>query len=127
MKQIRIITIAFFLFFVYVIWAADNNVLPAWIIALYHYPNGDKVGHFLILGLLAFLINCSLPNLTVRLFTLSVPIGTMIVTALAIVEEISQSFFPARTFSLLDLGSSLSGIIVYSFLSLVVIRIFKFK
>jgi len=124
MKYVRVLTILFLLFVVYIIWAADNKALPAGIYELYHYPNGDKIGHFFLLGILTFLINCSLPDKSIKLVSLFIPLGTLLVTILSILEEISQTFFPARTFSLLDMGTSLLGVAFFSLLSTFFIKYF---
>jgi polysaccharide biosynthesis protein VpsQ len=122
MKFVRFITFGFILFVVYIIWAADNGTMPPIIFTLYHFPYGDKIGHFLLLGMLAFLINGNLPGRTLKLFSLSIPIGALLTISFAVLEEVSQLFFPARTFSLLDLGSSLLGIGFFSFLSSCLIK-----
>jgi len=53
----KYITILFALFMAAVVVAADRGTLPASIKALYDFPNGDKVGHFVLLGILSFLVN----------------------------------------------------------------------
>ena len=76
------------------------------------------MGHFLLFGILSFLLNKSalvlLPKhnptrtiLTVSLF-LSIIIG---------LEEWSQSLFPARTMSFTDLIASYAGVIVFAVLA----------
>jgi VanZ family protein len=124
---IRIVTILFFGFIVVVIWAADTNVLPKIITAIYSYPNGDKLGHFFLLGFLAFLINCSLPGQSITLMSIRIPVGSLVVGGLACLEEFSQSFFPSRTSSFLDLAFSLLGIVFFSFLSSVINRLLRLE
>jgi polysaccharide biosynthesis protein VpsQ len=98
--------------------------MPGWIFALFHYPNGDKIGHFFLFGLLAFLINGSFPERAIKIFSVPIPAGCLLIAFLAALEEYSQSYFPSRTFSLLDLGCSLSGIAVFSLLSVYFIKRF---
>ncbi|HEX7555880.1 MAG TPA: VanZ family protein, partial [Leptolinea sp.] len=109
MKLIRIITLLFFLALVWIVLTADFGSMPPFIYALYHYPNGDKLGHFLLFGLLAFLVNLSLSGRMVTILKINIPMGSLLIAGFAAIEEFSQIFFPSRTASLLDLASSLLG------------------
>ncbi len=103
----------FLAFIIGLIVLADADLLPDFINAIYDFPNGDKVGHFVLYGLLNFFITraflSSLPTRRGSWVTLSVGLILALFVAL---EELSQIFFSARTFSLLDLTASLLGIIV---------------
>ena len=103
----------FLAFIIGLIVLADADLLPDFINAIYDFPNGDKVGHFVLYGLLNFFITraflSSLPTRRGSWVTLSVGLILALFVAL---EELSQMFFSARTFSLLDLTASLLGIIV---------------
>ncbi|HQV63947.1 MAG TPA: VanZ family protein [Anaerolineales bacterium] len=103
----------FLAFIIGLIVLADADLLPDFINAIYDFPNGDKVGHFILYGLLNFFITraflSSLPTRRGGWVTLSVGLILALFVAL---EEFSQIFFVARTFSLLDLTASLLGIIV---------------
>jgi polysaccharide biosynthesis protein VpsQ len=125
MKFVRITTILFIFAFLLIILSANKGGIPSWIYSFYNYPNGDKVGHFVLLGLMAFLMNCSFPGRVVRIFSLPIPTGSLIVAGLASLEELSQSLFPNRTSSLLDLAASFLGITVFSYLSMWVIKLYK--
>ena len=103
----------FLAFIIGLIVLADADLLPDFINAIYDFPNGDKIGHFVLYGLLNFFITRSflsaLPTRRGGWVTLSVGLILALFVAL---EEFSQMFFSARTFSLLDLTASLLGIIV---------------
>ena len=103
----------FLAFIIGLIVLADADILPDFVNAIYDFPNGDKVGHFVLYGLLNFFITraflSSLPTRRGGWVTLSVGLILALFVAL---EEFSQIFFSARTFSLLDLTASLLGIIV---------------
>ena len=103
----------FLAFIIGLIVLADADLLPDFVNAIYDFPNGDKVGHFILYGLLNFFITraflSSLPTRRGSWATLSVGLILALFVAL---EELSQMFFSARTFSLLDLTASLLGIIV---------------
>ncbi|MCL4269596.1 MAG: VanZ family protein [Anaerolineales bacterium] len=104
---------AFFtLFIIIVIVLADRDAIPPFIKVLYDFENGDKLGHFILYGLLNFFITLAfiaLPNRDASRVALSVGlILALIVTA----EEFSQQFFSARTFDLIDLAASFVGLLV---------------
>jgi polysaccharide biosynthesis protein VpsQ len=122
LKPVQIITLLFFVFILFVIFTADTGILPRLITMLYVFPNGDKVGHFFLLGILAFLVNLSLQGKAVGILSMNIQLGSLLVAGLSIAEEFSQSFFPARSASLLDLLSSLFGIAFFTVLSLFILQ-----
>jgi polysaccharide biosynthesis protein VpsQ len=122
MKKIRIITLLFFLFICFVIFSADTSRMPSWMYLIYHFPNGDKVGHFGLYGIMAFLMNISFPNWKYRVGSFILPGGGLLFSVFSILEEISQSFFASRSSSLLDVACSLLGILVFSVLSNLVLK-----
>ena len=103
----------FLAFIIGLIVLADADLLPDFINAIYDFPNGDKVGHFVLYGLLNFFITraflSALPTRRGGWVPLSVGLILAVFVAL---EEFSQKYFASRTFSLLDLTASLLGIIV---------------
>jgi polysaccharide biosynthesis protein VpsQ len=98
-------------FVAWIIVSADEDHLPGFITALYDFPNGDKLGHFLLMGTLALILTLALP----KRFRLT---GLIILAAGLAIEEFSQRFFQHRTSSWLDLASSLAGIVVFGGLCL---------
>ena len=102
-------------FVAYIIVAADEGTMPALIKRLYDYPNGDKLGHFLLMGSLAFVVALALP----RLWKLR---GLLILAGLLTLEECSQLLFTRRTFDLLDLACSLAGIAFFGWLNWILTR-----
>jgi len=115
----KYIAILFSLFILWVIVNADQGTLPPFIKAVYDFPNGDRVGHFILFGLLNFFL-CqtflrALPNRSPKLVALS----TGLVLAVLIgVEEFSQRYFSTRTFDLIDLSMSYLGLIVGGWIAL---------
>ena len=103
----------FLAFIIGLIVLADADLLPDFINAIYDFPNGDKVGHFVLYGLLNFFITraflSSLPTRRGSWVTLSVGLILALFVAL---EEFSQKYFDSRTFSYLDLFASFLGVIV---------------
>ena len=109
---------------VVIIVLADAGTLPRYLGPVYDFPNGDKVGHFLLYGILVFLIDLTLfqalppsSSLGTRRKLLAVKCG-LILALIITVEEFSQQYFPHRTFDLIDLTFSYLGVIFFSWLAL---------
>jgi hypothetical protein len=100
-----------------IILAADTGHLR-FLARVYDFPNGDKIGHFAIYGCLSLLVNLSaiqarrrravVRTVVICSLLLAVPLG---------LEEVSQAWIPARTFSLLDLAASYAGEAVFACLA----------
>ena len=73
-------------------------------------PQGDKIGHFVLFGLLVFLVNLVLHATVVRLGRLTILKVSALVMVIVIAEEVSQLLFVSRSFELLDLAADLAGI-----------------
>ena len=97
---------------------ADTGHL-GFVARLYDFPYGDKVGHFLLFGLLTLLVNLAAfearpmqdrPALAIKVsLSLAVLIG---------LEELSQRWFPSRASSVLDLAASYLGVAVFAWLAI---------
>ncbi len=109
----KYISILFFIFIVAIIILADNGSLPPFIRPIYDFPNGDKLGHFILYGLLNFFITytflSALPSKPRSWVTLSV--GLTLAFGIAL-EEYTQRYFSTRTFDLIDLLASFLGVLV---------------
>ncbi|MGE3774260.1 MAG: hypothetical protein AB7I32_15145 [Gammaproteobacteria bacterium] len=87
---------------------ADLDLLPTWLAAIQGFPGGDKLGHVLIYG-----------ALTAAVDGLPCPRGGrcrsgrlgLLASGIAL-EEISQAWVASRTFSLLDLACSATGLVL---------------
>ncbi|MCI5208613.1 MAG: hypothetical protein D3910_07430 [Candidatus Electrothrix sp. ATG2] len=113
----------FLAFLLYVIYAANQGTLPFFIRRLYLFPGGDKVGHFVLLGIASFFANQVLYPRHFLVFGKVFFVGTLILLVAITAEEISQLFLAHRTFDLLDLSFSYLGIIAGD----VVVRVLKRK
>jgi len=106
------------IFALVIVVLADSGHLPRSIRNLYDFPCGDKVGHFLLMGLLSYVLNrtalASRANL--KPATL-IWIVSLTLAFFVTLEELSQQFFPRRTFSLLDLLCSYAGIVFFGWLA----------
>ena len=117
-KWLLLTTLLFSLLIVTIVILANLDQFPQPIKYLYDFPGGDKVGHFALFGLLSFLLNLSAlafyPKRNSTRLVLTVSLLLAIVIGL---EEWSQSLFPSRTMSLIDLGASYMGVLVFALLA----------
>lgn len=87
--------------------------------ALFHrVPGRDLTGHFVLFGLLSLSVTSWMCRRTPKASGWTHIRVTALLAVLILIEEISQGFIPARTFSLLDLSASLTGLLAGSLASL---------
>lgn len=104
--------VLFTIFIILVIILADRGLLGP-LHFIYDFPYGDKAGHFILYGLLAFFITLASIRSFLRLDPKRVALSIGLILALLIgAEEYSQKFFANRTFDLIDLLASYIGLIV---------------
>ena len=112
------LTILFTLFIILIIILADTGNLGIFAI-LYHVPYADKLGHFILYGILALLINLTLFRSLPSQNRIGVAVlSGLILIVLIGIEEFSQRSLSNRTFSLEDLSASYLGVIVFSWLAI---------
>ena len=113
------LAVFFAVFVILIIILADAGILPRYLGPIYDFPNGDKVGHFILYGILAFLVDLSLfrsfPDRSRKLIALL--FGLILAFAITL-EEISQQYIPSRTFSLFDLLMGYLGVAFFSWFAL---------
>jgi polysaccharide biosynthesis protein VpsQ len=113
----KISGILFFVFLVLVIVAADAGRMPGVLRAMHDFPHGDHVGHVVLFGILAFLLTKAFPR-TVRIGRRHVPIMLLAILLFAIGEECSQTLFSTRTWDLVDMACSITGVVAGSWAAL---------
>lgn len=118
----RLLAISYFMFLALVVYCADSRAHLHLFSFIRSIPGGDKVGHFLFMGMLALLLNLALACRVVRVAGRTFLIGTIVALTLITIEEISQRFIPYRTFDLVDLIADYSGVIIFSALAVVIRR-----
>jgi VanZ family protein len=106
----KFFAITFFLFLLLVAYWADTDSMPKILSALTEFPYGDKIGHFILYGILAYLLTVAMPFRRVKILRWSLPLGLVLAAGFASLEEISQLFFVNRTASFVDLFSGYIGI-----------------
>jgi VanZ family protein len=111
------LTILFTIFIILIIVLADTGNLGI-LAVLYHIPYADKLGHFILYGILALLINLTLFRSVQPDRRKGVVLFSGVVLALLIgLEELSQQYFSHRTFDLVDLSASYLGVMCFSWLA----------
>lgn len=108
----------FTILIVVIIVMADAGVLARYLGFLYLYPYGDKVGHFFLYGILAFLLNLALfrshPDRSRTWVALRY--GLILVVLIGL-EEFSQQYFSSRIYDMVDLTFSYLGVFCFSVLA----------
>jgi len=117
-KWLFLTTVVFALLIVAIILAANAGASPRPLKRINEFPGGDKAGHFVLFGILSFLLNRS----ALRLFPKWNPARLILTVSLLLsiligLEEWSQALFPARTMSLADLLASYTGVTVFALLA----------
>ncbi len=108
----------FSLFIVGIIFANDLGRIRTIINWINSVPFGDKVGHTIFIGTLAYLLNYALADRLVRIGHYKILLGCIIIAVAMTAEEFSQIWIPSRTFDFLDLAANYFGITIAGWLRL---------
>jgi len=84
---------------------------------VYILPFGDKLGHFILIGLLALIVNLTWRCAQFKCFQWHLLKGSTLVFVIVFLEELSQIFIASRTFDLGDLMFDCLGIWVAGYLA----------
>lgn len=114
----RLVTALYLALLAGIVLLADNRQYHGLFDGIRRMPSGDKLGHFLLMGLLSFLLNVSFDCRTVRLFGRPLLLGGLVACAAVTLEEFSQIFVRYRTFDPLDLLFDYAGIWTFGRLAL---------
>jgi len=111
-------TALFALFIVAIVIGADVGRFPQPLKYFYDFPGGDKVGHFILFGLLSFLLNRSALSLLPKRYPARLVLTVSLLLSILVgLEEWSQALFPSRTMSLTDLIASYAGVVSFALLA----------
>ena len=110
--------VLFFLFICWVTYEANLGQYNTFIMLGRKIPSGDKIGHFLVYGIMALLLNYSLRFARISILKMTVYTGSVVVFSFAIIEEFTQLAFESRTFDYADMISDVAGIALFSLLTL---------
>ncbi len=97
----------FSLFIAGVSIAADFRLIPTQVRGI---PYFDKMGHFVLFGILAFFLHLALGGRALTLGRVRVPAAFLIVVAFTLLDEWQQSLSPYRAVDPADLAADWVGI-----------------
>lgn len=75
---------------------------------------GDKMGHFLLFGILSLAMNLVLKLKVMSIYVFKIYYGAVVVLFIVMIEEVSQHFVVSRTLDLMDFLASVAGILVFT-------------
>ncbi|MDT8385929.1 MAG: hypothetical protein RQ736_00340 [Thiogranum sp.] len=90
---------------------------------MYRIPGRDKSVHFLMSGVLSFLVVTGFSGMVLFSRTVGPAVCLAMTVLLVTFEEFTQLAIPARHFALLDLGYSYAGIAVFGLLGVFMLRL----
>lgn len=93
-----------------IITCADRGRAPRLFALASHVPLGVKAGHFILIGILAWLLNRALLGRRVPIALWQIQLGGLIISLLMTIEETSQIWLATRHFDLKDLAANYAGI-----------------
>ena len=106
----KLAALLFILFLLMVAYWADSGTMPGVLKLVYAFPGGDKLGHLVLYGILAMLLNAALPTRRIPMGRASLRLGTFIAALFAALEELTQFWFPSRTADIADLACGWLGV-----------------
>ena len=119
-SSLRLLPFAAIFFFGFILWiivVSDIGGPNILIDSVRVIPYGDKLGHTMLYAVLALLVNISLKPRKQK--HLGLPIGCALVLAFALLEELSQYFFPAtRMLDIQDALADMIGVYLAAWLSI---------
>ncbi len=107
--------LSFASFLVVLIFLRNNNLATSFFRLVSHIPHYDKIGHFFLMGILAYLAVISLIPILPYPKSKSTPIVLGILLTIIALEECSQIFIPTRSFSLADFACDVLGVASFGF------------
>jgi polysaccharide biosynthesis protein VpsQ len=100
----------FSLFITGIIVANDLGRIKSIINLINSLPFGDKLGHIIFIGTLAYLLNYALADRLIKIGNYKILLGCLIIAVTMTIEEFSQMWIPTRTFDLIDLSANYLGV-----------------
>jgi hypothetical protein len=108
----------FFPFILWIIIMADSGTENILFDLIKSVPQGDKLAHLGLYGLLTVLLNVALNFRALTIKNYPLQWGAVLVLTFALLEEMSQYFFPNRTLDMIDVIADVIGIVLFSYISL---------
>ena len=120
MRGIKWITGLFILVLSLIVLIANLGLGIEYFPFIYTIPGLDKIGHFILMGILSFLVNLLFKAEKIQLLSKEFLIGSLVVILVVSLEEISQLFLIYRAFNWVDLAFDLGGIFLGGRLTILV-------
>jgi VanZ family protein len=111
--KLKWLTALYVLFLALLVFMVDQKKYQFLFRFVRETPYGDKVGHLLLMGFFAFLLNLALSCKKINFGKLYVLAGSIIVVLVVTLEEFSQIFVRYRTFDPGDLLFDYAGIFLF--------------
>ena len=108
--RVQLSFVLYCIFIVAVLLVADLGLMPNISALLQGYSGLDKVGHFILVGILAWLLNSAFRLGQLKLGRLRIFVGTIVVVTVVTLEEVAQLWIHTRRFELIDLLAGYLGI-----------------
>src|SRR5687767_7946277 len=94
--KLKWLAVIYVLFLVLLVFLVDQKQYQFLFRFVRQTPYGDKVGHFVLMGLFSLLLNLALSCRKIRLGAFSLLAGSLIVAVIVTLEELSQIFVRYR-------------------------------
>ena len=111
--SVKILTICYVIILAGIILVADRKSTAYLLDFMRWIPYGDKIGHFVLMGILSYWVNILLQLRTIGFGRFRYLLGSLIVLGLVTLEEFSQLFIGGRTFDKTDLVADFLGILIF--------------
>ncbi|HEX5329372.1 MAG TPA: VanZ family protein [Sulfuricurvum sp.] len=98
---------SFFVLLLAIIYKADTANYNFAFHVVGMIPYGDKIAHAVLYGIMVYLLNYGFNGKR----WLRIELGSVIVFGFALIEEVSQLYFPSRSFDWFDLLADAIGIV----------------
>jgi hypothetical protein len=106
--------LGFFIFISFIIFLADTANHNFAFRLLGNIPYGDKIGHVVLYGIMAWFLNFGLKFKSYKILGFNMQLGAIIVLTFAGLEELSQYWLPSRTCDFGDFVADTVGVILFS-------------
>jgi VanZ family protein len=120
--RIKLLTVAFIAILAGIVGLANTGSGARFFMMFRVVPAHDKVGHFVLMGILSFLVNLSLDAARMRVGPLVLLKGSVAVMIIVTLEELSQILIATRSASIWDLFWDAAGIVVFGRLAALVVN-----
>ncbi len=116
-RILRWSVVVYGLFLILIIFTANTGIEHPGSVLVRNLPWGDKLGHIVLFGVLTFVVNLALRCRTIGVGRLAVPLGSLLVAIVVVIEELSQGLLDRRTLDVGDLAADAIGIIIATILA----------